>query len=176
VRIRRQIKISTVLESSARSLSTVRLDSQRSRAGTNGNYLNSSSRSSTLFSSFINIVFRRGNSFTGVLWAVTRAGWKGISQRNVKSHKTDKTEAVKHSLYYAGRKRRAAQLTHVAGNRDIMSDYRVVIDDHICFVLVLVGRHGCHAQTDIRPHSEHFSQWHLQAFRKQLSRHLCELT
>jgi hypothetical protein len=37
-------------------------------------YLNSSSLSRTLFSSFINIVFRRGKSSTGVLWAVTRAG------------------------------------------------------------------------------------------------------
>jgi len=45
---------------------------------------------------------------------------------------TDETKTIKHSLHYAGRKGRAAQLTHVAGYRDIASDYWFVIDDHVC--------------------------------------------
>ena len=53
-------------------LFAIRLDSRQFRV--KRTYLNSSSRSSTLFSSFINIVFRKGKSLVGVLWAVTRAG------------------------------------------------------------------------------------------------------
>jgi len=49
-----------------------------------------------------------------------------------KDYSTDETKAVKHSLYYAGRKGRAAQLTHVAGNGDITSDHGIVVDNHIC--------------------------------------------
>lgn len=49
-----------------------------------------------------------------------------------KTHaKTDKTKAIEHSLYYAGSEGRAAQLTHVAGNGDIASNDRIVVDDHI---------------------------------------------
>lgn len=46
-------------------LFAIRLDSRQVRV--KRNYLNSSSRSSTLFSSFINIVFRKGKSLVGVL-------------------------------------------------------------------------------------------------------------
>ncbi len=46
-------------------LFAIRLDSRQFRV--KRNYLNSSSRSSTLFSSFINIVFRKGKSLAGVL-------------------------------------------------------------------------------------------------------------
>jgi len=52
------------------------------------------------------------------------------------SYASGKTKAVEHSLYYAGSEGRAAKLTHVAGNRDITSDDRIVVDDHI-FILIL---------------------------------------
>jgi hypothetical protein len=49
----------------------------------------------------------------------------------VKAQKTDEAKAIEHSLYYACRKGRTAQLTHIAGNGDIASDDRIVVDDHI---------------------------------------------
>jgi len=52
------------------------------------------------------------------------------------------TKAIKHSLYYAGRKRRAAQLTHVAGNGYITSDHGIVVDNHI-FILILYAFLNC---------------------------------
>jgi hypothetical protein len=50
----------------------------------------------------------------------------------VKPHKTDEAKAIEHGLYYACSKGRTAQLTHIAGNGDIASDDRIVVDNHVC--------------------------------------------
>ncbi len=68
----------------------------------------------------------------GVLWAVTRAGWREVSkEKNDKVERTDESKAIEHSLHDTSSEGRAAELTHVARNRDTASDNRVIVDYHI---------------------------------------------
>jgi len=46
------------------------------------------------------------------------------------------SKAVKHSLHDASSKGRAAELTHIARNRDTASDDGIIINDHV-FVFIL---------------------------------------